>query len=373
MRKLFKHAVLAAVSLNVAIPAIAGNKDRSGQAGATEMLINPWAQSTGLFGLDVSNVKGIAAMKVNIAGLSFTENMEAGVSHTRYLSGSGVSVNNAGIAYRLGSSSVIGVNAMSMSFGEIPVTTIDNPEPKEGSPKFRPQFLNFSVGFSKEFSRSIRGGVSGTFISEQIGNIGAIGAAIDAGIQYVTGKRDNVHIGITLRNAGTNMRFTGAGFVSDQTTIEDPSISVARSTPTEKFPLPTYMQLGFGYDFYLDEASTAEDQKPRHRLTALGSFTSNSFNNDYLGVGAEYAFRERFMVRGAYRYEKDITDALKSTTFYTGLSMGASITQPLGKSGSVVAIDYSFRPTQRPANGVHVFALRFILPDRSSDGEESGE
>jgi hypothetical protein len=112
MKNIVRKIILSSLSFSYAITALAGNKDRSGQAGATELLINPWAQSTGLFGLDVATVRGIAAMKVNIAGLSFSDNLEVGVSHSRYLSGSGIAVNNAGIAYRLSETSVIGVNAM---------------------------------------------------------------------------------------------------------------------------------------------------------------------------------------------------------------------------------------------------------------------
>ncbi len=363
MNRILSKTILSAALMAIAAPGFAGNKDRSGQAGATELLINPWAQSTGLFGLDVANVRGVAAMKVNIAGLSFTDNLELGASHSRYLSGNGIAVNNAGFAYRMNESTVFGVNAMSMSFGEIAVTTVDAPEGTSGT--FRPSFLNVSLGFAKEFSHSIRGGVNGTFVSQQIGNIGAVGASIDAGIQYVTGKDDNLHIGIALRNAGTNMRFSGGGFASESPAPNDPNYNVVRMTPQEKFQLPTYMTLGFAYDFYLDEKNRVGDAKPFHRLTAIGNFTSNSFNNDYLGAGAEYAFKERFMLRTAYRYERDIMDKLRSTTFYTGFSMGATVTTQLGKSGPHMSLDYSFRPTQRPANGVHIIGLRFNFRDKA--------
>jgi opacity protein-like surface antigen len=370
MKNIITKSIISALAIGCSLTAQAGNKDRSGQAGATELLINPWAQSTGLFGLDVANVKGIAAMKVNIAGLSFTDNLEIGASHSSYLSGAGISVNNAGFAYRLSESSVIGINAMSMSFGEIDITTVDNPEGTGG--KYRPSFLNVSIGFAKEFSHSIRGGVNGTFITEQIGNIGAVGASIDAGVQYVTGKDDNLHIGIALRNAGTNMRFSGGGFASESPSVNDPSYNVVRMTPQEKFQLPTYMTLAFAYDFYLDEKNRKDDDtKPNQRLTAIGNFTSNSFNNDYLGAGLEYAFKERFMVRSAYRYEKDITNQLKSTTFYTGVSFGATISQQLGKTGPIMALDYSYRPTQRPANGVHVIGLRFNFLNKPAAADES--
>ena len=65
-----KYTTLA---LLLASSAFAGNKDRTGQAGAGELLLNPWARSSGLFGLNAANVSGLEAMKCNIAGLSKTK------------------------------------------------------------------------------------------------------------------------------------------------------------------------------------------------------------------------------------------------------------------------------------------------------------
>ena len=41
---------------------IAGNKDRSGQAGASELLINPWARSSGWGGVNVANSFGLESI-----------------------------------------------------------------------------------------------------------------------------------------------------------------------------------------------------------------------------------------------------------------------------------------------------------------------
>ena len=49
MNKSFRYIVLSfVVLLGLSAPqAFAGNKDRSGQAGASELLINPWAATSG--------------------------------------------------------------------------------------------------------------------------------------------------------------------------------------------------------------------------------------------------------------------------------------------------------------------------------------
>jgi hypothetical protein len=44
---------------------------------------------------------------------------------------------------------------------------------------------------------------------------------------------------------------------------------------------------------------------------------------------------------------------------YSGIALGATAQKKFGEDGPTVAIDYSFRPTQRPANGVHMMSIRF--------------
>lgn len=373
MKNLFTKS-LAVILLTLSVNVYAGNKDRTGQAGASELLINPWGLSSGVFGLNTATTKGIEAMKVNIAGLANTQNTEIGLSRTELLRGTGVSVNNLGIAQKLKNFGTLGFNIMSMGFDDITITTYDNPDGGIGS--YKPQMLNVSLGFAKQFSESISAGVSATFVSEQISNVKASGACFDAGIQYVTGKRDNFHFGITLRNIGTNMRFTGSGFAVEAELPQgtDPSNTMTQMIPTEKFEMPTYLNFGASYDLYLDENKTkGENDKPKNRATIMASFTSNSFLNDYIGFGVEYAYKEMFMIRGAYRHEKDIHNAATPSTFYTGFSAGATVQTPIGKNGPILALDYSFRPTQRPSNGVHVVSLRFMTRAKAKSSEDDSE
>jgi len=342
------------------VHAFAGNKDRSGQAGATELMLNPWAQSTGVFAMNVGNVSGMEAMKNNIAGLALVEKTEIGVSDAIYLTGTGVNIANAAIAEKLGNAGVIGLNIMSMGFGDITMTDYNNPE---GFGTYHPQFLNIQLGFAKEFSNSIRAGLAATFVSEQVTNVGATGACFDAGVQYVTGKRDNFHFGITLRNMGTNMRFSGNGFAitTDNQPQSQNTYTVTLQYPSDKFEMPTNLNIGMAYDFFLDEYHLkSKDDTPKHRLTVIADFQSNSFNNDYLGAGVEYSFREMVMLRAAYRYENGIGNEATTTTMFTGFACGATVQKRLGENGPVLAIDYSYRPTMRPANGVHMISLRFM-------------
>ena len=369
MKNYFTKAALLLCAVGVTVSAYAGNKDRTGQAGASELLVNPWGQSTGVFGLNGSYTKGIEAMKVNIAGLSMVQNTEVGFAHSIYLRGADVSVNNLGLAQKIGDFGVLGLNIMSMSFGEITITETDNPEGEIGT--YKPQFLTFQLGFAKEFSNSIRAGIGVTLVSEQISNIRAMGAAFEAGVQYVTGARDNFHFGVTLRNVGTNMRFSGNGFAFSAELPENQNNeNFFAQVPTEKFEMPTYLNFGVSYDFYLDENRLKSEQDvPKHRATLMANFTSNSFLSDYIGGGVEYAFRESFMIRGGYRYEN--RDDITYGSFYTGFAAGATIQQGLGEKGPILALDYAYRPTQNPSNGVHTFSLRLMTRAKAKGGDET--
>lgn len=349
---------LAAGAIAISGVAQAGNRDRSGQAGATELLVNPWARTNGLMGMNTSFIQGVEAMKSNIGGLAFVEGTEVGLAYTLFLRGSEVSVSNLALAQKLGDLGVLGVNIQAMGFGEIERTDYFNPGGGIGT--FKPQFFNIQLGFAKTFSRSIHAGIAATFVSEQISNIKANGAAFEAGIQYQTGARDNFHFGVTLRNVGTNMNFGGEGFAIDVQAPESELYQQTRNIPGAVFQMPTYLHFSAAYDFYLDENRLKNTtDKPKHRLTAMAGFTSNSFSNDFIGAGLEYSFRNIFSLRGAYRYEKDITDAENSGTFYSGIGAGASVRTTIGQDGPELAIDYGFMPTVRPNNGVHTFTLRF--------------
>jgi hypothetical protein len=332
---------------------LAGNPDRAGQAGATELLINPWARSSGWGGANSGGARGLEAQFLNVAGTAFTKKTEALFSHTNYLQGSGMSINAFGLTQKVGESGVLGVSIMSLSFGDIKVTTNDIPEP--GQAYYTPQYLNLGISYAKIFSNSIYGGLNVKIISEAISNVTASGIAIDAGIQYVTGTNDdldNIKFGIALKNVGTSLQFSGDGL---STRVDAPNANPNYQISVEQkanfFEMPSLVNIGASYDFNL-----AVD----HKLTLAGTFTSNSFTNDQIALGLEYRFRKIFMLRTGFTYEKDIFDTDLRTTAFTGPSAGMTVDLPLGKTGKSFGIDYSYRDT-KPWDGTHTLGLRFTL------------
>lgn len=334
----------------------AGNPDRAGQAGATELLINPWARSSGWAGSNVSGAHGLEAMFLNVAGTAFTKNTELLFSNTQWLKGSDININAFGLTQHVGETGALGVSIMSMNFGNIPVTTVDQPEGGLGT--YTPQFLNICLSYAKGFSDNIYGGLAAKIITEKTANISARGIALDAGIQYVAGKHDQLKFGISLKNVGPRMIFSGDG-LSFKTPV--PS-STQNNTMTvdqrsAQYELPSLLNIGAGYDFYILQDTTA---KKTHRITAMGTFTSNSFEKDQFKLGVEYGWKNILMVRAGYAYEKGILKTDERTSAFSGPSAGFTLEIPFGKNKSTFGIDYSYRATN-PFNGTHSIGARINL------------
>lgn len=330
----------------------AGNEDRSGQAGASELLINPWARSSGWANANTANVRGLEAQFLNIAGLAFTKQTELIFSNTRYLSGTDLQINTFGFSQKLGEEGgVIALGVMALSVGDINVTTVDLPEGGIGT--FSPKCMNINLSYAKAFSNSIFGGINIKIISEQISDVAAQGIAIDAGIQYVTGELENIKFGISMKNVGPTMKFTGDG-LSFRGMLQGNDNELTVEQRSASFELPSLINIGASYDFFLSDD---------HTITAAGSFTSNSFTKDQYSLGVEYSWKKFLMLRGGYMYEQDIFsdfDAGRSTA-HTGPAGGFSIQAPLSKEkGSIFSLDYSYRATN-PFSGTHTIGARISL------------
>lgn len=356
MRRFLKiTGVVVAGALSVST--FAGNPDRAGEAGASELLINPWAQSSGWYGLNIASVQGVEAMNLNVAGLSFINNTEIAFSRTDYLVGSDISINTFGLAQRVGEG-VLGLSLSTFRLGEVPVTTTQLPEGTGAV--YTPRLSNFAVAYSRKFADYLSGGFTIRGISESIADARAFGVSMDVGIQYITGSAEHpeqIKMGVALRNIGSPMRFQGDG-VTFSGQVPEGTYSTTIAFRTENFELPSLLTIGLSYDFYFGS---------KHRLTAVGNFVSNSFYKDQFGGGVEYGLKvkgeEMFQIRAGYRYENGIasSDPDLRSTVNTGVAAGVTFQTRLNNTGnSKVAISYSYRPSD-PFDGTHSLGVRLGL------------
>ncbi len=276
----------------------------------------------------------------------------------------------AGLCQHVGATGAIGLSIMSMNFGSIPITTYDNPNGGVGY--FTPQYINIGLSYAKGFSDNIYGGVNVKLVSESISNVSATDVAIDAGIEYV---RDvahghkNFHFGISLKNVGPQMQYSGDGMSQEVTQYN--SVATGQSgqmtvqTPAQAYELPSLINIGLAYDFRILKDTGG---KSAHRITVAANFTSNAFEQDQEMLGVEYAFKSYFSVRVGYDYQNGIMNPLSTDpttggrlTVFTGPCAGVSLQYPFGKNKeSTFGISYSYRASN-PFDGCNTIAMQLSL------------
>ena len=341
---------LLLVAILFSMTAEAGNPDRQGEAGASQLLINPWARSAGLYAMNTASVRGIESAHLNPAGMVRINSTEIGLSHTNHFQGSGINVNAFGLAQKVGKNGALGLSLMSVGLGDIAVNTENNPEGTGAF--FSPNIFNIGATYAHSFENKVSVGVTCRGVSESLANINAFAIAIDAGVQYVTGSKDQFKIGIALRNIGSKMQASGEGLlVKRPNPTGTYSYTLPFSKNSQAYELPSMLNIGLSYDIYFAKKTM---------LTVLGNFTSNSFSRDNLSGGLEFSLNEMFQIRGGYRYViGSNNDAVGPVQ--TGISGGVSIGVPLKKdSKNNFAVDYSYQQT-RIWGGNHALGLRIAL------------
>ncbi|MBV6440830.1 MAG: DUF3308 domain-containing protein [Haliscomenobacteraceae bacterium CHB4] len=329
--------------------AFAGNPDRQGEAGANQLLINPWARSAGLHTMNTASITGTEAIFLNVAGLSRITKTQIQLGHTRYLSGAGINVNALGFGQRIGKGGTFGFNLIALDLGDFDYTTEDTPGGSGAT--FSPSFFNMGVSYSHLFANKVSVGVTAKFVNESVSNARASAFAIDAGVQYVTGEKDNFKFGISLRNVGPKMQYRGEG-LSKQLPNPGPTFPYDNTyyERAAAFELPSQLNIGMSYDWLLGSVN---------RLSMVLNFTSNAFSRDQVGGGLEFALGQNFALRTGYKYEFDSNDVEASID--NGLSAGLSVSLPVKKdSDTRIALDYAFRATDI-YDGIHNIGIRLEL------------
>ena len=333
MKSLVQKITLG-LSLVSTLYVAAGNEDRVGSAGASHLLVNTWSRSSALADATIANSNGLEATFTNIAGLAFTDKTQIKFNYSNWMGNAGIQLNGAGIAQRISESDVIAISIQSMNFGDIPITTAANPEGNIGF--FSPRANVFNLGYAREFSSSIYGGINFKVISENISNMKASGVAIDAGIRYVTGENDQIKFGIALKNVGPVMKYKGDGLAQQATYVSTGFISSLEER-SATFEMPSLLSIGGSYDFIFNEVS---------KLNLALGFTANSFMNDQYRIGLDYGMvtpKLAFNVRAGYVYEKNILNVENRSNALLGPTAGFSIDALAGKNKSAIGLEYCAR------------------------------
>ena len=281
---------------------------------------------------------GMDAVYYNPAGLDRSKSSEAMFSYMNYIAD--INISYFAASGYLGDLGSIGFFMKALDIGDIPVTTIANPD---GTGLFySPSFYTMGLTYSKSVTDRVSIGINAKLISESIQNTSASGFAIDFGVQYAFNK--DFHIGVVVNNVGTNMKFTGND-LQVKTEIPDsyPNSRLgAYDAVTEEFQIPSYYELSLAYKLHLDEANG---------LALGGVFRNNNSLEDEMRIGLEYDYSKMLYLRAGYTLM--IENADQAIYTYT---VGAGVNMKLMDALNV-RFDYAFRPVNEFPTDNHVFTL----------------
>ncbi len=303
----------------------AGNPGRQGSAGATELLIPVGSRATALGGSTLASVSGVDAIHWNPAGMVNTTNaVEVMFSNLQYIAD--IKLNYLGLATKIGDVGSLGFFLRSLDFGDIPVTTVDNPEGTGTT--YSPTYLSGGLTFSRAFTDRIHGGATVKWVSETIERTSASGVAIDLGVQYYS--EMGLKLGVTLKNLGPAMSFNGADLEYYVPLPNQEPGSRARPLRLNgaDFELPSTLEIGVGYDYRVSEESV---------FGFSGTFQNSNFGSDVFKFGGEFAYQNQLFLRGGYSF---LTDNNTDNNIY-GPTVGAGVRLPV--EGASISFDYAYR------------------------------
>lgn len=310
----------------------AGPKNKYGLSAARELLIPVGSVSTALGGSNLASVSGVDALYWNPSGLSSLNGKMAEVLFSNQIYIADIHVNYFAGAYKIPNIGTLALSIKALDFGDIPVTTANNPEGTGET--YSPTYLTGGLSYARAMTDRISFGATAKVIYNKISRETSTGFAFDFGLNYnVIGS--GLRFGVALKNLGPSMTFSGPDleqfFQPPGTPAGTPQ--EPRSISLADFELPTALSLGISYDFKLDQ---------RNNIMANGTFQNNSFSTDDFNLGLEYNFNKLVYLRGGYQLSSDNSD---DKTF-TGATFGAGLRYNAGTNFNI-GFDYAYRVANR--------------------------
>ncbi len=320
----------------------AGDESRKGTSGADQLLIPVGAQSIATAGAFLSRVTGVEALYYNPAGLDLMTGTEAMFNYMSYIADIGISY--FAIGTQLGDLGSVALSFKTVNFGDIPITTFENPD---GTGAFySPTFYVAALSYSKAVTDRVSAGFNFKIINEAILQTSATGIALDFGVQYRF--NNNLSLAAVVKNIGTNMNYTGEDLKikSDVPGGALESGSGVFESDTETFQIPSFFELSFAYNFNMDE---------QNNLAVASTFRNNNNFEDEILAGLEYSFMNLFFLRGGYNFLVENN----SDSIY-GFTLGAGINY-VTTGGMAFVFDYAFRDVKEFDSANHIFTVKIAF------------
>lgn len=318
---------------------------RIGSAAATELLIPVGARGMAMGGANMAICEGVESIHWNPAGLALGDySAEAMVSTMAYIAD--IRMNYVAIGLRFGGVGTFGLNVRSLNFGDIPLTTNDDPYGDAGR-TYAPGFITVGLTYARRFTDAIVFGITPKVVSEKMARATGSGFAVDLGVQYRSvGGFEGLNVGVALKNYGPAMSFGGSGLLHTAITTEGERPEQFFRSDAAKFELPSTLDLGISF---------ARNFNENISYVVAGTFVNNNLALNSYHFGGEICYEMgamKVMGRGGYQLAPgaDIDEDI------FGFTVGGGIYYHT--AGVDMILDYAYRQVEYFSNN-SVFSLRF--------------
>jgi hypothetical protein len=259
---------------------------RTGGSGMQFLKISPDARGLSMGGAVVAVANDPSAMYWNPAAISGADTARVIVmgAHTRYFGD--ISGNFAGVVFRSGKLSHIGVQAFSMNYGTMDETT--EFESKGTGRTFNVSNTVLGITYAKILTNSFSFGINGKFANEAFAGMSINNVLFDLGLKYDVGVK-HARFGINFSNFGFNvnpngdvqvLKFNGNNNIN----------SFSRVT------VPGLFRVGLAFDpLHLTD----------HVITVSSQLNHPTDNNETYAVGMEYGYLKTAYLRAGYEFGSD--------------------------------------------------------------------
>lgn len=319
------------IFLALAAANVFAQENRTGTNAASELLIPVGARYIGMGGASIASVEGIEAIYWNPAGLNrSSHSANAMFSYMRHIAD--INVSFVAVSANFSGFGTLGFSIKSLDLGQINVTTEEAPDGNGAT--FNPQFTTVGLTYSRALSDRVHVGATMNVISETIDRVGASGIALDAGVQYNDlGKINGLNIGVTVKNIGPAMQYSGSGLLRNSQPDDVDRGSTPLQVVTQKDELPTTLELGLAYSLPLGNNT---------KLQLASMYQDNNYQENVGKFGAELNLRNILFLRGGYTLSPDTpNDAVGDNAYIYGLTFGAGLHHEF--TGLGIDVNYAYR------------------------------
>jgi hypothetical protein len=326
-------AFLLCLSVVMMFGTVGAQNQRTGTSAASELLIPVGARDFAMGGSSLAMSSGVEAIHWNPAGISrMSGSAEAMFSSMSYLNIADIQVSYGAAVATFGGFGTFGLSIKSLDFGDIPLTTVEDPENRSGA-TFSPTYVTIGLTYGRQITDAASVGVTVKLINETIARVSQSGVAFDIGLQY-QGLLDvaGLQLGIAVKNIGPEMKFEGSGLLRSAVSSEGNRPEQKYASVAAGFELPSLIDIGLSYTGKIqDDMSYA----------VSGSYANNNLYEDEYKIGAEYGITISdisLFARGGYSFIPQVTEA-SDKIFGATLGVGLNYKG----AGTDVTLDFGYR------------------------------